>query len=171
MPVHFERAKPRQESGLAILDELYPQLRRFAAVLADRDVDPDDLVQDALLATLRRHELHELDNPAAYLKRAMINTVASDRRRKGRWRNLIPRLVTDSQTNDHYPSDLDELDALAPLDRAVLFLVDVERLPHHLAAAELGLTSSAVRKRASRARSQMRSVLRPNLSAIPKDNS
>ncbi len=163
------RAEPRRDTDFAVLDELYPRLRRFAAVVADSDIDPDDLVQDALCATLRRHDLDELDNPAAYLKQAMIHAVASDRRRKSVWKRLLPRLVSDTQTNDHYESDLGDLDALSPLDRAVLFLVDVERLPHDLAAAELGLTSNAIRKRASRARAEVRASLRPDLSIIPKD--
>ena len=169
MPPSPERAEAGRTSDFALLEHLYPQLRRFAAVIADSDVDPDELVQDALVATLRRHELSELESPAAYLKRAMVNAVASDRRRKGRWRSLLPRVVSDSQSSDHYPSDLGELDALAPLDRAVLFLVDVERLPHDVAATQLGLTHSAVRKRASRARSQLRSALQPNLTIIPSD--
>ena len=51
----------------ALFDDLYVELRRFAAFVADSDIEPDDLVQDALLATLKRYELSELENPAAYL--------------------------------------------------------------------------------------------------------
>ncbi len=147
MPAQPERSEsisasiPR--SDFAILDELYPQLRRFAAVVADLDVDPDDLVQDALCATLRRHDLSEIDNPAAYLKRAMVHAVASNRRRKGVWKRLLPKVAAESHTDDRYPSDLAELDVLSPLDRGVLYLVDVEGLPHDVAAEQLGLTSTA----------------------------
>ena len=160
-----ERAAAQSPSDFDLLVDLYPRLRRFAAVLADLDVDPDDLVQDALCATLRRHTLSEIEDPAAYLKRAMLNAVASDRRRKGVWKKLLPRLAADSHTSDRYPSDLAELDALGPLDRAVLFMVDVEGLPHGVVAIELGLTHSAIRKRASRARAR----LRPNLTMISKE--
>lgn len=157
------------EPGL--FEALYPQLRRFAAVVADLDVDPDDLVQDALCSALRRHDLSELDNPAAYLKRAMVNAVASDRRRKGTLKRLLPRLAADAQTEDRYPSDLSDLDALDPLDRAVLFMVDVEGVAHEAVATELGLTNAAVRKRASRARARMRASLRPSLTVITKEES
>ncbi len=169
MAAKHQQAERGPTSDFGILEELYPQLRRFAAVVADLDVDPDDLVQDALCETLRRHALHELDQPVAYLKRAMVNAAASDRRRKSRWKSLLPRLAGDSRSADHYPSDLSDLEILAPLDRAVLFLVDVERLQHELAAGELGLTPSAVRKRASRARARLRAELGPNLSSVPKE--
>lgn len=169
MTAESERIEREPRSDFGILEKLYPQLRRFAAVVADLDVDPDDLVQDALCATLRRHALQELDQPAAYLKQAMVHAAASDRRRKSRWKSLLPRLVGDGRSVDHYPSDLSDLDVLAPLDRAVLFLVDVERLPHEVAAGELGLTPGAVRKRASRARARLRAELGPNLSSVPEE--
>ncbi len=154
-----------------IFDALYRQLRRFAAVVADSDMDPDDLVQDALVATLRRHDLSELEHPAAYLKMAIVNSAASDRRRRGVFRRLLPRLAGDSESLDVYPSDLSVLDALSPLDRAVIFLADVEGLKHAAVAEELGLTHSAVRKRVSRARAELRTAINPNITALPKDES
>ena len=32
-----------------IVDDLYPSLRRFAAVAAPSDLDPDDLLQEAMV--------------------------------------------------------------------------------------------------------------------------
>mgnify|MGYP001769597047 CR=1 FL=1 len=40
-----------------IIDDLYPVLRRFAAVAAPADMEPDDLLQAALVHVLRRHAL------------------------------------------------------------------------------------------------------------------
>ena len=153
--------------------ELYPMLRRFAAVVADLDMDPDDLVQDALAATLKRHELTEISQPGAYLKQAIMHAVTSQRRRAARFRRLSPRLRTDTETADHYPSDLALLDALSPTDRAVIFLSDVEGLPGAAIAEELGLTHSAVRKRVSRSRKQLRDLLGEHLevTAIGKEDS
>ncbi len=74
-------------------------------------------------------------------------------------RRLIPRLARDAARVDNYPSDLAILDELAPLDRAVVFLLDVEGLSSSEAAEQLGLTAAATRKRASRARAQLRSLL------------
>lgn len=150
----------------AAFQEMYPVLRRFAAVVADLDMDPDDLVQDALASTLERHTLDELDQPVAYLKRVIVHRAANKRRRAGRLRALIPRLGNDASLSDVYSSDLGLLDGLRPIDRAVIFLADVEGETHERIATELGLTPAAVRKRASRARKQLREVLHPQISAL-----
>lgn len=39
-----------------IIDELYPSLRRFAAVTAPVDMEPDDLLQEALVKVLGSHD-------------------------------------------------------------------------------------------------------------------
>lgn len=145
---------------------LYPSLRRFAAVVGDSDMDPDDLVQDALAAMLERHDVSDIRQTGPYLKQAIVNAVASRRRRSGLWRVLIPRLARETTTVDTYPSDLAILDQLAPLDRAVVFLIDVEGLPSSEAAEHLGLTSAATRKRVSRARTRLRTILGQTLTII-----
>ncbi len=153
-------------SDFQIFERLYPALRRFAAVVADIDVDPDDLVQEALAATLRRHDLSEIRQPAAYLKQAIVNAAVGHRRRAGRFRLLLPRLAGEAATDDHYPSDLSILDRLQPTDRAVIVLADVEGLPYAVIADELGLTVGAVKKRVSRSRRELRRLLGSNLSSI-----
>ncbi len=150
--------------------ELYPTLRRFAAVVADLDVDPDDLLHDAVVATLRQKQLNEIRQPAAYMKRAILNAATNHRRRQGRFRRYAPRLGRASSTTDNYPSDLAALELLAPLDRAVVYLAEVERIPHAVIAEELDLTPNAVRKRASRSRKQLRRALRPELSAVTDEH-
>lgn len=150
----------------ALFGSLYPSLRRFAAVVSDADMDPDDLVQDALERTLDKHDLTELGQPAAYLKRAILHGVSNRRRRAGTFRRLLPRLLQDTVRVDSYPSDLSILDALKPLDRAVIFLLDVEGLGSTQVAEQLGLTPAATRKRASRARAQLRALLGVELAAV-----
>jgi RNA polymerase sigma-70 factor (ECF subfamily) len=140
----------------AVFEAIYPALRRYAAVVADLDVEPDDLVQDALASTLARHRLSDIDQPLAYLKRAVLNQSANRRRRMSVMRRHLPRLWGEPTGTDHYASDLAVLDVLGPLDRAALFLADVEGLPHAVVAEELGLTVSAVRKRVSRSRRTLR---------------
>ena len=100
----------------AIFEEIYPKLRAFAAIVADLDMDPDDLVQDALVATLTRHKLEELDQPAAYLKRSILNRASNGRRSAGRFRKLLPKVARDSSVDDHYPSDLAILDGHRPFN-------------------------------------------------------
>lgn len=140
-----ERKETAASSGsfedFEIFERDYQPLRRFAAVVADADIDPDDLVHDALVATLQRHRLSELDQPWAYLKRAIVNIAANRRRRAGRFRALLPRLASVDEIQDHYPSDLSTLEQLTPTDRAVVYLADVEGLPHDVIASELGRTS------------------------------
>ena len=48
-----------------LIARLYPQLRSFASVVAPAGEDPNDLVQEALLRTLRTGPLSRLDHPKA----------------------------------------------------------------------------------------------------------
>jgi len=154
-----ESAPQSPDLQYRVFEELYPSLRRFAAVVADLDMDPDDLVHDALAATLRRQNLSELRHPAAYLKQAIYHAAVTHRRRGARIRGFVNRQTAEAVETDHYPSDLAILDTLGPLDRAVIFMADVEGQPHEVIAQELGLTAGAVRKRASRARKRLRLAL------------
>ena len=153
--------------GYESFARLYPALRRFAAVIADLDLEPDDLLQEALAATLERQDFGEIRDPGPYLKRAMVNAVASHRRRGGILRRITPRLAGEASRVDSYPSDLGVLDELAPIDRAVVFLIDVEGMSSGEAAEQLGLTEGATRKRVSRARRKLRTILGSHLSVVP----
>jgi RNA polymerase sigma factor (sigma-70 family) len=139
---------------------LYPGLRRFAAAVGPIEVDPDDLVQDALVRVLRRGTLSELDDPQAYLRRTIVNLAADRRRGFGRWRRALGRL--DRHTRGEvsaYPSDLADLLSLPPEVRAVLWLVDVEGRPFEEVATVIGCSVTAARSRASRGRRQLRMTL------------
>jgi RNA polymerase sigma-70 factor (ECF subfamily) len=136
---------------------LYPRLRRLAAVAAPLEVDPDDLVQDALVRVLRRGSLADLDDPAAFLSRVIVNLASNSRRGLGRRRRAWARHGAPVLGEDPtYPSDLGDLDALDPAERTILYLVDVEGWAFDDAASVLGLSPAAARKRASRARRQLR---------------
>lgn len=144
-----------------LFTELYPRLRRFAAVVAPLDLDPDDLLQEAVARALRGGPLARLDHPLAYLRRTMVNLASNHNRSRGRERRAHLRLAPDGldAVGETYPSDLAELERVGPEDRAVLFLADVERLPLDEVAAALGIRPAAARARASRARSRLRSAL------------
>jgi RNA polymerase sigma-70 factor (ECF subfamily) len=140
-----------------LFEELYPGLRRFAAATAPREVDPDDLVQEAVARTLRRHTLSELDDPGAYLRRAIANLASNQRRGFARWRLAVTRVERSEEARGaEYDSDLSDLLRLPPDARAVLFLVEVEGRPYAEAAALLGITEEAARARAARARRRLR---------------
>ena len=141
-----------------IIDELYPALRRFAAVTAPGDVDPDDLLQEALVRVLRTRSLSDLDHPVAYLRRTMVNLAASHSRRMGVRRRALHRVAASKSSSSlaEYPSDLADLYRLPPQQRAVLYLYEVERYRFEEIARMLGCSKAAAKKGASRARRQLR---------------
>jgi RNA polymerase sigma factor (sigma-70 family) len=148
---------PAGESDL--VRDLYPKLRRFAAVVAPAEVEPDDLVQEALVKTLHSHRLSDLAHPSAYLWRVMCSLATDHRRVEGRRRLAMTRLGPPEPYTEAYPSDLVELEMLKPQARAVLYLHDVEGLPYRDVAAVLGGREASMRRAASRARRSLRRVL------------
>lgn len=129
-----------------IVDVLYQPLRRYAAVVGPIEMEPDDLVQEALLQALRRGPLTELDNPGAYLRRTIVNLAANERRRLGRLRRAVPRLAVDDVHEVEIPPDVSELLALTPRERAVLFLAHVEGFSFGDIAEMVGSREAATRK-------------------------
>lgn len=152
---------PARDDDAALFAAAYPALRRFAAVVAPLDLDPDDLVQEAVTRALQVGPLHRLDHPEAYLRRAMVNLAANHNRSKGRERRANVRLAgaASAGPGSVYPSDLADLERLDPSDRAAVYLADVERLPLALVADALGTNAPAARARVSRARRRLRRAL------------
>jgi RNA polymerase sigma-70 factor (ECF subfamily) len=144
-----------------LFEELYEPLRRFAAVVMPPGLDPDDLVQEALVRVLRKHRLNDLEHPAAFLRRTILNLVWNERRRRrirrraeAEWAASASRPVAPT-----FPSDLTDLMRLSPQARAVLYLVEVEGFRFDEVAEMLGCSSAAARKRASRARKHLQAAL------------
>jgi DNA-directed RNA polymerase specialized sigma24 family protein len=138
---------------------LYADLRRFAAVVAPWDMDPDDVLHAVLVTMLRRGRLSDLDDPGAYLRRSIVNLVRSQIRSQ-RARRLIQRRLAGGEAHVvSYPSDLDDLMRLEPRERAVLYLHDVEGFEFEEVAAMTGLTAGNARVIASRARRKLRAEL------------
>jgi len=148
--------------------QLYPSLRRFAAVVGDWGLEPDDLVQEALAQTLRRHTLGDLDDPGAYLRTAIANIARSGRRRRKAGLAAVTRLARAEPHQDQMPSELTDLERLSPIDRAVVYLVHVEGRAHLDAARILGITEQASRSRASRATGQLRTAVNEEMNHGPR---
>lgn len=143
-----------------IFGELYHPLRRFAAVVGPIEVDPDDLVQEAVASVLRRKRLTELNDPGAYLRKTMLNLASNHRRHLAVRRRALERLKADVDlAPDVYPSDLVDLLRLAPQERAVLYLSEVEGRHYAEIAQMIGCSEAAARKRAMKARRRLRDVL------------
>jgi len=153
-----QRAKPEE---WRIVDDLYPALRRFAAVAAPTDLEPDDLLQEALVRVLKRCSLSDLDHPGAYLRKTMVNLAASHYRRRGVERRALRRAAAsdDIQTDPAYPSDVANLEELPPMQRAALYLAEVEGFRYEEIGRMLGCSRDAARKNASRGRERLRFVV------------
>jgi RNA polymerase sigma-70 factor (ECF subfamily) len=160
---HDDRENPRlpkrsplEETERELIATLYPALRRIAAVAGSVDVEPDDLVQEALVRTLRKGSLAHLDNPLAYLRRTIVNLASNQRRSLGRRRRAVARLSVDENWFPSYPADIEAILDLPPKHRAVLYLVEVEGVPYAEVADQLGMTVAATRAMAGRARKKAR---------------
>lgn len=152
-------ARKRESRDDQLLRELYPKLLAYAAVVGSNRVQPDDLLHEALVSTLRTHVLSDLEYPQAYLRRAILNVELQRQRRSRTHGNVVPLLRPEAERHPSYPSDLGDLEHLDPRDRAILYLVHVEGLPYADVAKLVETTESNARLRASRARKKLRVVL------------
>jgi RNA polymerase sigma factor (sigma-70 family) len=142
-----------------VFAEVVPGLRRFAAVVCPPDRDLDDLLQEALVRTLRQGPLSERDEPLPYLRRVVANLAADHRRAfvRRRAKRHMARPTADSEVHhDDHVSDLDELRSLPVAQRAVVYLVVVEGLSHREVAHHLGISVESSRSRLSRGLHQLR---------------
>jgi len=149
--------KSQKEDEL-IFAELYPRLRAFASVVGPRSLDPDDLVQEALVRTLAKHRLAELDHPLAYLRRVVHNLSTDQMRAEGRRHLRVPP-DGDQDVAPHYPSDLADLEHVSATDRALVYMIHVESATYSEAAGVFGGSEASLRKRSQRALAQLRAVL------------
>lgn len=158
-------------SDREIFRQLYPGLRRFAAVVGAVELDPDDLVQDAVTRALAGGQLSRFDSPGAYLRRAIVNAASNDRRGDGRRLRALVRLrggMVEARPA-MYPSDAAELARLSPTVRALTYLRVVEGLGYDDIASMVGVSAASARMTVSRALRALRSA---NLdSTLAKDRS
>lgn len=159
----FERAPDDVPPGCPenraerLFAELYPGLRRFAAVVSPIEMDPDDLVQEALARVLEAHTLADIADPGAYLRTTIFRLAANERRALGRVRRALGRRrYFDEGEYARYPSDLADLNFLSSEDRAVLYLNLVEGEPLTEIAMLLGRSEASTRVRKHRALQRLR---------------
>ncbi|WP_161632182.1 sigma-70 family RNA polymerase sigma factor [Nakamurella lactea] len=144
--------------------ELAP-LGRFAAVLTgDRQLAHDVLTDALILASARWDRIGEMDHPTAYVRRIVVTTFLSDRRRAAR-RRTDP--TDDESVLDGVSPDLsirvgdrDQihrlLEQLPPRQRAAVVLRYYLGLDDVQIGAELGASVGAVRTLVSRALAGLR---------------
>lgn len=132
----------------------YRALVRLAAMLVDDVGTAEELVQDAFVATARRHGRARLDDAGAYLRSAVLNGARSQlRKREVRRRHLrsvraAPTEApadTDVIASDESRRVLAALDRLPDRQRAVLVLRYYGELTVAETAAALAISTGSVK--------------------------
>ncbi|PYC71658.1 SigE family RNA polymerase sigma factor [Streptomyces tateyamensis] len=141
-----------------------PQLFRTAYLLTGGDAHlAEDLVQEALSRMfVRWRRLSRLENPAGYAQTVLANAFLSLRRRRSSTEKVteeFPELAVTDGDSALRLTLLQALRQLSPQDRAVLVLRFWEDRSVEETAADLQLSSTAVRSRTHRALGRMRALL------------
>jgi len=149
------------EAGHLLMREHGPAMVRTAWAVLGRygGNEADDVVQEAFIAALTTPSLPS-GNVGAWL-RAITARKALDAARAAKRRGeegLIDVPHHDASANDVL-AVREGLARLAPADRAVLVLVDLEGRSMTEAASALGITNVAARLRAVRARRKLAKIL------------
>jgi RNA polymerase sigma-70 factor (sigma-E family) len=140
---------------------LRPMVGLGHAMTADKDL-AEDLVQDVFVkAHVRWARIGELEDPAAYVRRMLVNEYVSWRRK---WARLVPVAAVEVQDSSPDPavqlSDRDalriQLAALSRMQRAVLALRYYADMSDLEIAHTLACSISTVRSHASRALAALR---------------
>lgn len=150
------------EGFRGFVEARYPALVRFGTLLTADQGKGEDLVQEALVKTLKAWgRLHPHGNPEAYTRTTM--THASWRAARRMWRVEHPTEVLPERAAPDVYRDVDNADAvrraLASLpaqQRVVLVLRFWDHLSEAEIAARLGVSPGTVKSRASRALAGLR---------------
>lgn len=132
------------------------QLYRTALSILGNPQEAQDAVQDAFVRFLERAP-ENLENPAAWLTRVLVNGCKS--RLRLAWRREGPLPETLPTPGPEEREELEELFSLPPEDRAVIHLHYYEGYSTDEIAQMLGQRPGTVRSRLSRAREKLRKLL------------
>lgn len=149
----------------AFLHAEMPALARFAGALTNDRYLADDILSDALLIASRRwRRIAAMDNPVAYVRRIVVTTFLSDRRKAQRRRSdstadqgLLDTACTGGQDAVAQRAAVKQLlEKLPPAQRAAIVLRYVLDQTDAEIAATLNCAESTVRSHLSHARSTLR---------------
>jgi RNA polymerase sigma-70 factor (sigma-E family) len=143
-----------------------PRLVRFAFALTGDLGHAEDVVQTALAKTYSATRRHGLDDPEAYVRRAVVTANLSRFRRRRVVEDLVD--VVPEEPVVEQESELERreavrlmLAALTPRQRTVLVLRYQEDWSEHEIAAAMGVSPGTVKTLASRALGRLRATVRP----------
>ena len=137
--------------------ERYEPLVRLAFLLTAGNPAAEELVQDAFERAHQRWD--RIDEPAAYLRVAVVNACTSWRRRAQLERETAPRLYVTHAVDSEAYELRDVIAALPPRQRAALVLRYYEDLSDAEIAHVLGCRVPAVKSLLHRALNAMRKVI------------
>lgn len=146
--------------------ERAPALRLAYAMTGDATI-AEDVVAEAFARTYERWVTGKVDNPSAYVRRAVVNEVRSTWRRVAVRRKFAAR---ERRVEPSVPFRGDRLDdaevlqralaTLAPRQRAVVVLRVVDDLSEQDVATTLGCSVGTVKSHLSRGLERLRDALR-----------
>lgn len=145
----------------AALYEMYaPQLMAFACGLVGGD-DAPDVLGNAVANALASRGWAKVDNPRAYLYRAVLNEARAWRRRSATRRNREASVAgrVTWELPEFRPEVRVAVEALSVQQRAVVLLTYWADLDPNQIAVLLGISDGAVRRHLARGRARLREVL------------
>jgi DNA-directed RNA polymerase specialized sigma24 family protein len=153
---------PEEPLGLAELFVAYgDRLGRIAYLLVGSTQDAEDVVA-TVYARIARRDLGDIEDPVAYLGRAVVNEAKSHHRRISREQRVHIRLRTAVQAVGLGASELlDSLKVLNPLERTVVVLHYYDDRTIDDIAALLDIPRGTAASAQSRALAKLRKVLEP----------
>jgi RNA polymerase sigma-70 factor (sigma-E family) len=138
-------------------------LVRSACLLTGNEATAQDLVQTALMQTWRRWDrIDNKDDPEGYVRRVIMTTFLSWRRRRWRYEHPTAEITeTASREDEAQLADLRHCVALAlaslpPRQRAVVILRYFDHLSEAETARALGCSVGTVKSHAARALTRLR---------------
>ena len=134
---------------------------RLAWLLTHDAATAEDVVQDAFTAVFHRFEA--IDNPAAYLRRVVINGVYERARRAGREARRLEVIGRELPITLDGPTGglIDAIAQLPANQRTVVVLRYWSDLDHRAIADAMGVRPGTVRSLLSRATTQLRKEITP----------
>ena len=157
MTVEEAEPRPAPRGSLAELYAVqYLPMVRLAYLLTGSTAVAEDVVQDSFVQLQRKWS--GVRDPAAYLRRSVVNGCGTHHRRVGRERARFPGLVTDTVLPET-PVVLDALAALPHRQRAALVLRYYEDRTEAEIAAVLGCQPATVRSLVHRGLEALRKVI------------
>lgn len=147
--------EPRPADLAELFQQRYEVMVRVAYGILGSSQLAEEAVQDAFVEVHRRWD--RIDEPAAYLRRAVVNRATSLlRRRIVEQRHARPR----PEVSEDRPDEMrDAIMALAPRYRAAILLRYYEDLPDQAIAMALGVRPATVRSLLHRAVQQLREAV------------